>query len=135
MDFNEKSQFQFLYEGLADKYPGIKSADGVTSNFQFMQTPLFANWTSGDDAQAYDIANSRFLDLGGFFVRGEGFAQSYRDLIQSIAPNTGDSNQEYKDDIARLSKNNKLKQSIIDHARTQYAAYLRLGLILKSESS
>lgn len=120
---DDQTGFDFLYDGLTKNYPGLIHVDGSSDNFQFMQSPQFANWTTGTDADAYSISNSGSTDLGGFYIPSPGFAQNYKDLVTSIAPSTGSDNQDYKDIVAKIAKATKQNLSIVATARTQYAVY------------
>jgi len=102
-NFSEETQFDYLYDALAQKFPGIQAADGKNTVFQFMQTPLGANWKSGDDADAFELANSTSLDLGGFFMRGSSFANSYKDMVLSIEPTNGVDNPQYRDCVNKIA--------------------------------
>jgi hypothetical protein len=103
MPFKDKTQFDYLFDALAQKYPGIAAADGVTSNFQFMETPKSASWVTGFSADAFYLANSTSLRLDGFFSPGNNLANAYQDYVQSIKPSAGSDNVDYQTAMRKVS--------------------------------
>lgn len=95
MAFSDQSQFNYLYDALAKKYPGLADADGVTSTFQFSELPMEATWVLGYDSDAYNLANATSARLDGFFAPGTDLANAYQDYVQSIKPNAGSDNPAY----------------------------------------
>lgn len=95
MAFSDKSQFDYLYDALAQKYPGLADADGVTSAFQFTELPIEANWVLGTDSDSYNLADATSLRLDGFFAPGSHLANGYQDFVLSIKPNAGSDNPAY----------------------------------------
>lgn len=119
-NFSQKTQFDYLYDALAQKYPGIQNADGRSTLFQFVTTPLAAAWKSGNDAQAYDIANAVPKNLDGFYVHGDALDISYQDLIQTIKPTSKDINERYraltrKIDVALEANRNLRNEALSDY--------------------
>jgi|GEM_PF-5216879 len=94
--FENKTQFDYLYDALAQKYPGLVAKNSDSSVFQFSQMPIAANWITGNDQTAYDIANGVPLNLDGFYVKGDQLDTSYSTLIRSLKPKLGDDNSDYK---------------------------------------
>jgi hypothetical protein len=94
-DFNQQSQFAFLYDALCNKYPGLAGDQEGTSVFQFSSIASNANWISGSDSNAYAIANAVPLDINGFYTPGEPLDRAYADLIVSIQPANYSSNAQY----------------------------------------
>jgi len=123
MGFAASTQFDYLYDALAQRYPGIASADGRSANFQFMQTPMAADWGTGRDATAFEIANSTSVSLGGFFIPGDGFAESYRDLVLSLAPAQETANPAYRDCITKIAALDAQRKSIRDEARGEFSVF------------
>lgn len=93
-DFAQRSQYEFLFDALAQKYPGLADVNESTF-FQFAQAPVAARWISGNDIEAYDIANSVPGNLGGFWVAAGPFDAAYASLLRSIQPKEGDTNDDY----------------------------------------
>ena len=123
MTFTSQTQFDYLFDALAQKYPGIADADGVSSCFQFMETPMAANWTLGSDANAFEIANSTSTSLGGFFVPGGAFATAYADCVLSLQPATGADNAQFKAAASQISRINTAIQSLASQASAAYAVF------------
>lgn len=94
--FEKSTQFDYLYDALAQKFPGLVAQNSKTSVFQFSQVPIAANWVTGNDPIAYDIANVVPLNLDGFYVKGDQLDTSYSSLIRSLKPRLGDDNPDYK---------------------------------------
>ncbi|BAU29797.1 hypothetical protein DFP93_106177 [Aneurinibacillus soli] len=118
-DFGKKSQYEYLYAALQDKYPGIASGDG-SYVFQFSETPLEASWITGTDINAYGIANAVSVDLGGFYVPGDALDSSYSTLLKSIKPKNGDDNKDYLKKQQELGDLRNQQQVISDKARKDY---------------
>lgn len=79
--FEKSTQFDYLYDALAQKFPGLVAKNSGTSVFQFSQVPVAANWVTSNDQIAYDIANVVPLNLDGFCVKGDQLDTSYSTLI------------------------------------------------------
>ncbi|MDF2986046.1 MAG: hypothetical protein K0R50_1556 [Eubacterium sp.] len=94
--FEKSTQFDYLYDALSQKFPGLVAKSSETSVFQFSQVPVAANWVTGNDQIAYDIANIVPLNLDGFYVKGDQLDTSYSTLIRSLKPKLGDDNPDYK---------------------------------------
>jgi hypothetical protein len=124
MGFADKTQFDYLYDALAQRYPGIAKANGESANFQFMQTPMTADWVTGHDARAFELANSTSVTLDGFFVPGGGFANAYRDLVLSLAPVQKIENAVYVDCVAKLRALDAQKQSLADAAHGAFRVFV-----------
>src|ERR1700733_2943792 len=120
MPFGQMTQFDYLYGALAKRYPGIENANGTTSNFQFMQTPMSASWITGQDATAFELANSTSVGLGGFFIAGGGFANAYRDLVLSIEPTNDASNAQYRQCVISINAIDGQIQSLNSQAQGAY---------------
>lgn len=110
-DFGKKSQFEFLYDSLAQKYPGLVNAGDGAFVFQFSQMPIAASWIRGTDENAYAISNSVPADLGGFYVPGDALDSAYSTLIKSIKPKNFDDNQTYRKRLIQVAdlRNNMIK--------------------------
>src|SRR3954463_13877131 len=80
------TQFDMLYDALADKFPGLVGDTGGAAVFQFTSAPISADWVTDQDAEAYDIANAVPLNLGGFYEPGDALDAAYMDLILSVKP-------------------------------------------------
>ncbi|OPX45167.1 hypothetical protein CLHUN_10540 [Ruminiclostridium hungatei] len=118
--FESKTQFDYLYDALAQKYPGLVAKNSDSSVFQFSQMPIAANWVTGNDPTAYDIANGVPLNLDGFYVKGDQLDTSYSTLIRSLKPKLGDDNLAYqglKKDSDDLTNE---FQAIADNANKAY---------------
>lgn len=118
------TQFDYFYEALAKRYPGIAAANGTTTNFQFMKTPLPAQWMTGSDANAFELANSTSVGLDGFFTPGGGFANAYRDLVLSIEPAQGSDNPRYRECVIQIAAIDKQIQSLTDQAQGAFKDYV-----------
>lgn len=80
------SQFDYLFSAIADKYPAIGQDTGSTQ-FQFTGSPMGANWTKGNDIDAYNTANRVAADVNGFYTPNPGpLYNAYSSLILSITP-------------------------------------------------
>lgn len=89
------TQFDYLYDALTQKYPGLTGDPGGAAVFQFAAAPISADWTTGNDAEAYDIANAVPLNLDGFYDKGDSLDTSYQDLIASVRPANYTNNPDY----------------------------------------
>lgn len=118
------TQFDYFYDALAKRYPGIAAANGVTTNFQFMNTPMSAQWVTGGDANAFELANSTSVGLDGFFIPGGGFANAYRDLVLSIEPTQGADNQRYRNCVIQIAALDNQVQSLTSQAQANYKVYV-----------
>jgi hypothetical protein len=123
MSIQDETQFDYFFDALAQKYPGIADADGVTSNFQFMETPYDASWQNGNDAEAFALADSTSLRLDGFFVPGGSFSNAYADYVLSINPSTGADNAQFKAAAQQISNLNGAIQSKSGQAQAAYAVF------------
>jgi hypothetical protein len=80
------SQFDYLFSAVADKFPAIGHSSDSTQ-FQFAGSPMAANWKSGHDINAYNLANKVSADVNGFYTPNPGsLYNAYFDLISSITP-------------------------------------------------
>lgn len=95
-DFARQTQFDYLYNGIKERLPGLFSDDKQTI-FQFMEMPIEANWTVGNHSIAVDLADSVPAKLGGFYARGAGrVTLAYESLLMSMYQAIGDKNGEYR---------------------------------------
>ena len=119
--FEDYTQYDYLYDALAQKYPGLVAAKNASSVFQFSQVPVAANWITGNDGNAYDIANSVPLNLDGFYVHGDQLDSAYSTLIKSIKPKNGDSNPDYRKMVVKVGDlNNQMSKTADDAAKAYY---------------
>ena len=118
--FEDKTQFDYLYDALAQKYPGLVAANDNASIFQFAQAPVAANWVTGNDGTAYDIANSVPVNIDGFYVHGDQLDTAYSTLIKSIKPKIGDNNPDYKKLKLLADDQNSKMISLADQATKAY---------------
>jgi hypothetical protein len=81
--FEEQSHFDYLYDALAQRYPGIRNADGRHSLFQFVTTPIAADWNANDLSSAHHLVNSVPANLDGFYVKGESFDETAKNTFNS----------------------------------------------------
>lgn len=82
----KNSQFDYLFSAIADKYPAI-GQNTASSQFQFTGSPIGANWTKGNDIDAYNTANAVSADVNGFYTPNPGpLYNAYSSLILSINP-------------------------------------------------
>ncbi|CAA7623617.1 hypothetical protein [Magnetospirillum sp. UT-4] len=125
MPFGNLTQFDYLYAALANKYPGIAAADAKSTAFQFMDTPLSASWIKDDDADAFELADSTSLQLGGFFVRGSNFANSYKDFILSVQPAKGSDNSDYRNAVTNIAALDNNITALVSTARNNYQLFLQ----------
>lgn len=91
---NELTQFDYLFNALANKFPGIASASGA-SLFQFATVPIAASWETNEDAKAYELSSRGSANLTGFYVPGDRIDIAYGDLINSIEQPNVENNPEY----------------------------------------
>lgn len=120
MAFSDQSQFNYLFDALAKKYPGLADADGVTSTFQFSELPMEATWVLGYDSDAYNLANATSLRLDGYFAPGTNLANAYQDYVLSIKPNAGSDNPDYQ---AASRKVNAANDALTAKASLAIGAY------------
>ena len=66
-DFAKESQYKYYFSALAQNFPDIVSQQGKETVFQFSSLPIAADWKTGDDETAYNIANAVPADIGGFY--------------------------------------------------------------------
>ncbi|MBI5909223.1 MAG: hypothetical protein HY848_04650 [Betaproteobacteria bacterium] len=118
------TQFDYFYSALAKRYPGIADANGTTTNFQFMNTPMQAQWITGGDANAFELANSTSVGLDGFFIPGGGFANAYRDLVLSIDPTQGSDNARYRNCVIQIAALDNQIQSLTSQAQGSYKVFV-----------
>lgn len=123
-DFGKLSQFNYLYDALTKKYPGLTGDPDGTSVFQFTTTPTQASWSTGTDLNAYDIANAVPLDLNGFYTPGDQLDTAYKDLIVSIEPANYADNQSYTKAQTRLGALNQSQTQIIQNANSAYYTWV-----------
>jgi hypothetical protein len=87
------SQWDYLYNAVVSRYPGLAPANGAF--FQFSAAPNAATWVTPEDANAYGTADAVSASLGAFYIPTGSFSSAYASLIRSIRPATGDSNPDY----------------------------------------
>jgi len=119
-NFSDKTQFDYLYDALAQKYPGIKNTDGRNTMFQFVTTPTSADWANGNDARAYNMANAVSKNLDGFYVHGDALDTSYIHLIQTVKPKSGDDNPRYREVCRIIGALQEEMTSIRNNAISDY---------------
>lgn len=94
--FTQKSQWDYLYDGLIKAFPGLKSSDNTV--FQYSAAPQPADWDTPTDWNAFQFADNQPANLDGNYSPGDGqIHQAYRDFINSIEPSNFEKNQDYKD--------------------------------------
>lgn len=126
-DFSKTSQYDFLFDGLANAHPAIE-ADGKSAAFQFTGSPMDADWKSGADIHAYDFANSVSAHLGGYFTPGSGsLYEAYSDLIYSIEPAQGKDNPDYRSARATVMALQDQRTELKTTIANNYAAYKSAG--------
>lgn len=122
-NFTDKTQFDYLFDALAQKYPGIKNADGKNTLFQFSTFPIAASWKEGRDNYAYEIADAVPVNLDGFYVKGESLCVAYKHFIQSVKPKNGFDNPQYRKNIVLLEDYTDQILSIQAVANREYDAW------------
>jgi hypothetical protein len=96
-NFSEKTQYDYLYDALAAKFPGIKNADGKGTMFQFVGTPIEATWSKTNLAEAYDFANAVPVNLDGFYMAGTAAIDAgCKDLYGAVKTNADINLPEYR---------------------------------------
>ena len=68
MGFSAATQFDYFYDALAKRYPGIADANGTTTNFQFMNTPMSASWITGTELDVLIYRLYALPMLAGFTI-------------------------------------------------------------------
>ncbi len=120
----KNSQFDYLFSAIANKYPAIgQSTD--TTQFQFTGSPLAANWTNGNDIDAYNTANSVAADVNGFYTPNPGsLTNAYGSLISSITPGV-DANKDttYQKLMSQLNTARDNYQGAITQAQVAWKSY------------
>jgi hypothetical protein len=119
------TQFDYLYNALADKFPAIRGNPDGTTIFQFAAMPIAADWISGHDEKAYDLANKGSTQLDGFYSGGSGIENAYRDLISAIASPDVEDNEGYKKSQALVEDYSRLlgqEQTEAERAYQDWAA-------------
>lgn len=108
-DFEKKTQFEYVYDALAQKYPGLV-APAKQAIFQFAAAPLAATWIKSNDSSAYSIANAVPVTLDGFYNIGSVLLdKSYASLIMSLPPRADQDNAKY---LALLRRLNNIGDSL-----------------------
>lgn len=121
-DIGKMTQFDWLYNALVNKYPGLDT-DGKTNQFQFMATPMTANWTIGTDSDAQSLADATSVTTDGFFTKGDSLSEAYMHYVTSIAVDAT-SNQTYKNLYDQVGALGKQLQSLVTQARSQFKVFL-----------
>lgn len=130
-DFARQTQFDYLYNGVKEKLPGLFSDDKQTI-FQFMEMPIEANWTTGNQSVAFDLADSVPAKLGGFYARGAGrVTLAYESLLMSMYQAIGDKNGEYRRLKDMVFTEYKRLNVAIDKAKNAYQTWQRQNLNAK----
>jgi hypothetical protein len=83
--FEEKSHYDYLYDAFAQKFPGIRNSDGRHSLFQFITTPIAADWNTNNLSSAHHIVNSVPANLNGFYVKGKSFDETASNALNSVS--------------------------------------------------
>lgn len=121
--FAQKNQFDYLYDAIVTKYPALKIADETTA-FQFMSAPTTADWVTGTDEKAYNIADVVPARMGGFYVPGSArVSVSYQSLIDSLAAALGDNNAQYRQLQEKMSTQLNMLQVALNEAKGAYGTY------------
>jgi hypothetical protein len=82
-EFGERTQFDYLYDAFAQRFPSIRIADGRHSLFQFVTTPIAADWNANDLSSTHHIVNSVPANLDGFYVKGKSFDETAKNTFNS----------------------------------------------------
>jgi hypothetical protein len=123
-DFARKNQYDYLYDAIVNKYPGLGITDNVTA-FQFLQEPMTADWVTGEDAAALAIADSVPARLGGFYMPGSSTVSSaYRSLIKSLQDALGDRNSNFRSLQIKIQTASDNLQKVIHDAQGEYNKYV-----------
>lgn len=112
------SQWDYLYNAVISRFPGL--APGAGAFFQFSAAPSPATWTTPEDANAYDTADAVSASLEAFYIPSGSFSSAYASLIRSIRPATGDSNADYLAIQQKLEDQEDKYASIIAAAIAAY---------------
>jgi hypothetical protein len=123
MAFDDKTQFDYLFDALAQKYPALAASDGQTTTFQFMELPTEANWAANNDANAFAIADATSLSLDGFFAHGGSLSTAYQDFVLSIAPSAGSDNPDYKQAAQLVQAEDQALSNTISDALGQFKVF------------
>jgi hypothetical protein len=116
----ELTQFDYLYNALANKYPAIRGNPDGTTVFQFAAFPIGADWVSGQDEKAYDLAGKGSTRLDGFYSGGPTIENAYRDLISSVSKPDAEQDEAYKDSQALIEDYSKLMRQKAAEANLAY---------------
>ncbi|CAM4091330.1 hypothetical protein FLSI110296_13345 [Flavobacterium sinopsychrotolerans] len=122
-DFKD-SQFDYLFSAVADKYPAIGQNTDSTQ-FQFSGSPMAANWKTGNDINAYNIANSVSADTNGFYTPNPGsLFNAYSDMILSISPSIdGSTDPTYLKTLKLFTDASTNYQTALDNAIIAWTSY------------
>jgi hypothetical protein len=123
-DFANQSQFDYMFDALAQKFPALQNFDGVTSIFQFSATPIAADWVDNLSAHVFDSSNIGSSSLDGFFVPTDNFYNSYKDLISSIKPANYTANADYEAFQQQLTNLNNQETGIQQNTTAAYQVWL-----------
>jgi hypothetical protein len=122
-DFARQTQFDYLYEGLKQKYPGLFTID-KQSIFQFMEMPIEAGWTSGGYSAAFNLADTVPAKQGGFYTTGASrVTLAYRSLLESMYKAIGEKNPEYRQLKDRLGTYYKQLEAKVHEAIQMYQGW------------
>jgi hypothetical protein len=110
-DFTQKTQFDYLYDALADKYPGIRNADGKNTLFQFVGVPTRAGWKKNNLGSVYYTANTVPSSFDGFYASsGNLVDKACGKLYSAIKTKTNI-------DMAQYKKYSQQRDALDDHLR------------------
>ena len=114
------TQFDYLYDALTDKFPGLTGDTGGAAVFQFTAAPIAADWVTGNDAEAYNLANTVPLNLGGFYEPGNTLDNAFMDLILSVKPANYSDNAAYTQAQTALTGLTSSQGQIAANANSAY---------------
>lgn len=80
------SQLYVLLRAVGSKYPAIL-ANPIGTKFQLASGPIDANWRTGSDIEAYNLANSISSTVSDYYTPTPGsFYNTYTEFVMSLSP-------------------------------------------------
>ena len=127
IDIGTETQYDYLYDGIAQKYPAV-NADGKSTVFQFTGSPMQAQWTDGSsDLNAYTFANAESATMDGFYTPKGQLVNNYGTYITSLDIPSLSTDPDYVKYMQQLNNNTIQQQGLIQQLRAGYNTYLSNG--------
>lgn len=121
-DYAGKTPFEYLYDALARRYPGLAATEKGTV-FQFCTAPIAADWVTRNDLNAYHHCNTVPANLDGFYVPGSNLDASYSTFIKSLKPEDADDNPLYNNKLKALNDLIDEQTAVTNKANAAYQVW------------